>query len=477
MVSKNKLILLFLFFIVITCAWYFLHHITLLNMDDFTKDLFWSAYGSYAKMYPLSYFKYMHFNPWFGYDVILGYFRNLFGAYFMTMVIPTLFGIAGFIALIYSFEKSVKIKYIPILSALIIIEIFNLWSGRLSESRPEILVTILMIFALGSESLVYAFIWNIVSAFLYSLFWFYSPIVIIVQFLKKQTKLAFVNFLGFCFGLAFWIIYAKTEYFKYIWMLVNIDKYRHGIIIQENLNSIYLLFSGYGPIVIVLVLLFFVLIIRDYQQKCNQDTVDKFSKIFSYIKNGKFNFENCNSFALAAIIALPLYIQARYAMSIFYPLAGIFIASKASLLKIDVNEKEKKQIIPLFLIFAVVVVTLIFYSYRLQYIEYDTKLPKNSKVIVTNFTQAVFALPYIENAKVKIIPSCEIGFNQKQFVESIKHVSESGIVKDEFCQYMKQNNINYVLSMLPVHSSCLKYEHPFAKIGNATYSLYTYKVR
>ncbi|MEM3265378.1 MAG: hypothetical protein QXH07_05440, partial [Thermoplasmata archaeon] len=252
---------------IVIAVYYYAKHTFLFPPDDFTKDLMWTNYFSYGKMYPDSFFAtIVKFNPWFGYDVTLGFIRNLIGKYNALFFIPIAFGIAGFFAMIFSvfslkIDKNYNYSYFTLT---VIVLAYSLW-GVLINSRPEIFCTLLFIIALNQRSKIYSILWILISAFMYSLFWLYAGMFVIFLLIKKEYKLSVISLIAIAAGLTFWFGYAGfNAYWHYVWMLFNIQKYRDGMSIAENTNGFYLFFVSIGFAILLFV--FFAFLKKDYKK-------------------------------------------------------------------------------------------------------------------------------------------------------------------------------------------------------------------
>lgn len=415
-------------------------------VDDFLRHVRYGdyeAYGGYAMMFPHSYFEQLSFNPWAGYDSALSLCRSLFKENTI-LILQMLFASLFFAAIMTNLLADAK-EEMSELQPLLIIAAFALMSYamlRITLIRPCILIGILFLFALKGRGFIAGVLFSLFGAFFYHLFFIYSGSLAVGHYFKGCKRFSYGLIVGMAAGLAGWAFYTSWDYFPFLYKLVFSLSDRGGMEVGENVFSLVLLKKAF---VFFTALLFFTTLLRT-------KTVDMYIVLL--------------------LATIPLALQSRYFADLSLPLLVLYIVKNNMDIKVFYSKNKK-----VFEVFALIAVFLVVPALQERSVASPAtkdirgiEIPHGA-VVFTDGLPLNFAVIFHNSDVIRVIPSAEIGFNDKRTKEVIKQAMNEQALTDSFCEYAKEKGIQYALTAHKATGKCLRQIQSF-RSGSSRYDLY-----
>jgi hypothetical protein len=179
-------------------------------------------------------------------------------------------------------------------------------------------------------------------------------------------------------------------------------------------------------------------------------------------------FHRCRTLDIYAVLLLataPLALQARYFADLTLPLMVIYILNNNDKMY-GVLSRNK----PVFEAFALVSILLVVpglqnvslrspYTTRLDGLD----LPMGARVFAADGFPANFSAVFWNRTPIRVIPSSEIGWNDKETLGLIREITRDRTIPQRFCDYAVRHRIDYVLSESPSSAACLTLVRSFTK--------------
>lgn len=390
-------------------------------------------------MYPFSKFTELSYSPWLGFDLIAGVLKEYTNKDITRAILQIVFFNLFVLAILQNIkDKSIAFVLFTLLA-------FLLYTQRFLSLRPCMLMSILFLFAIDGKNLKTGVLYVALSAFTYYLFWFYTIPIAIAHIWKGNRKFGIAVALTTGVSIIAWILLTGGHYMDLVYNVATALFQHEGLGVGENMPFIHLL---YRPVI------FF------------------FSVAFLLTLHYKKEF---NLLLLLIILTAPLAIQTRYFIDLTIPLMFIYVIN-ANMGKLkDITEKIKPQIGLLLCVVSLSMFLVPQYSItpyqKLKGFE-DINYPANT-VFFAPFYH--FQLVFFNPNPIKVIPSPEIGWNDKETKEVLKKLNKEQQLDSSYCEYFKSKGIQYVLTGgVTTDSACLT---PYQEIKNEGQTLTIYQVR
>jgi hypothetical protein len=402
-------------------------------LDDFLRHIRYADYkslGGYSFMFPYSYFNTFSFNPWYGFDLLAGLFKNAIGPDNTVILYEIAYACIFMTALLVNFKTARKSNLFSV--TLIFVFLFMSYGlYRITLIRPAILISAFLLFGVIGKRSIPGFLLAVASGFLYWLFWFYTIPLALAHYLKGSKKFAFGVSAGTLIALFSWLIFTDFEYVKVVTnIFFAITGGRDKIVISENVFSLGKLAT---PVI--------------------------FLAVASFIFTVKVRKEIDVVFLLV-LFTLPLAIQVRYFLDVSLPLMFIYVVNN-NLNLIDSFCERVKLSVEAFGIIAMVMVIPPLLDRSIEgenlYALKPLSIPVGS-IVLSDGLPLNFHVVYYNGAPVRVIPSAEIGWNDSTTKKVLKRLSDKPAIDDSFCPYFQTYNIKYVVSQKNSIASCLEFD-------------------
>lgn len=402
-------------------------------VDDFLRHVRYTDYkslGGYSFMFPYSYFNTFSFDPWYGFDLLAGLFKNAIGSDNTVILYEIVYTCIFMIALLINFKTAKKSRLFSL--TLIILFIFMSYGlYRIALIRPAILLSAFLLFGLIGKRFVSGFLLAVASGFFYWLFWFYTIPLALAHYLKGSKKFAFGVSAGTLIALFSWLIFTDFEYIRVVAnIFFTITGGRDKIVISENIFSLGKLAT---PVI--------------------------FLAVASFIFTVKVRKEIDIVFLLV-LFTLPLAIQVRYFLDVSLPLMFIYVVNN-NLKLIDNFCESVRPTIEAFGIIAMVMIIPPLLDRSIEGENLYTLKPLNisvGSIVLADGLPLNFHIVFYNSAPVRVIPSAEIGWNDATTKKVLKQLSDKPAIDDSFCPYFQTYNINYVVSQKNSIAACLEFD-------------------
>lgn len=405
--------------------------------DDFLRHIRYLDYkpvGGYAYMFPYSSFSYIHFNPWYGFDLIVGTMKGYLGHNNTITVIEIAFICLFFLSLLRNTCRSdTDAGYFSYL-LLFVFLIMNISLSRLTLIRPAIFMSIIFLFAIRCRGALMGVVISIMGALLYYLFFLYTVPLAIGHYFKGDKRLCYGLTVGTALCTAIWILMTDYSYIDMMRILIMEFTNRDGIVISENVNF---LSSLSNPVIFIFLFLFAVILIRTKK-------VDIYTAL--------------------VIATLPLAIQIRYFLDITVPLIGIYVAKNSDDMYnyLATHSRVVMDAAALVVVFLIIppITTRSLYGPD-TYILEGINIPAGSIVYADNMPLNFSAIYWSPNI-IQVIPSAAIGCNDAETKKTLLDIGKQRVIRG-VCGYLKRYKVNYLLTDKPVEDKCLVYIKSFSK--------------
>lgn len=407
--------------------------------DDFLRHIKYLDYkdlGGYAYMYPLSQFETFSFNPWFGFDLIVGTMNRLIGSDNTILVYQVVFACLFFIAItlnIRSSDLEEEKEYVGIY-ILFVMVLMSYCLYRILLIRPCIILAILTLISLRGKGVISGFLMASLSGFSYYLFFLYTIPLGIAHYLKGSKKFGIGVLAATVAGIISWAFLTEFEYFKVLGLIVSGLFSRDGVAISENVIS---LAKITNLLIFISLILFIATLVRNF-------------KLDIYLTLG--------------ILSLPLAYQARYFLDITFPLIFIYIVRNNLDIKSFIGLNKKVFEVAMLASFLLLVPPLANRALNGdQAIRLDgINLPKGS-IVFSDSLATGFSAIYWNKEPVRIMPATEIGWSDKETKKMLKEIGKERRVSQDFCSYAEDRGITHLITAHPVEGDCFKHIQTFNK--------------
>jgi len=386
-------------------------------------------------MYPFSKFEQFTSNPWYGFDLIAGIFKNNIGAENTVILFEITFICLFFTAIILNIRDTEEEKKYLSIYILLAIFLTSYCLGRITLIRPTILIAIITLLCLKGRSSISGFIITVFSAFLYYLFFVFFIPLAVAHYLKGSKRFAVGIASGVVVSLIVWIYNTDYEYFKVLWFVLSGLLFdRDGIRISENIISLSLIGSQF-----VFLLLFFFIA-----------TVLSRLKVDIYI--------------VLIVLTIPIAIQLRYFIDITIPLMFLYTVKNSEFIEKVMSNNTYRKLTEISVLISLVLLIPALSGRAVENgvsLE-DINLPKGS-VVFSDSMSIAFSTIYWNKELVRVLPAAEIGWNDTETKKILKRINEDKKVDEGFCNYAKKYGITYLLTSHPVNGDCFNLLRTFNK--------------
>lgn len=451
MKSKNTFNYYIHYLIYFICATSYTLFIDISMPDDGLRHIAFAANKetmvSWGNVYPFSLFS--DYDPWFGWHTFLNILLTVI-PYEKIHLVINLFSLFILMVLCHeTIKKYSKYDFSSLLYIVVFIVVM-LSSYRYVMVRPDLLSGLYIMTALLlANRFVVIFILTIFYIPFYYLFFLYTGSIGLVYLVQKKFKAFLGVFLGSIVGLAFHLIYDYDGYIDTVINILTDQKLRMGLAVKEGLPIFDILRGAdyYILIPIFLITPFFII-----------------WKKYDYFKE--------NSLALFLLLTSLLWVNQHRYFHLFLPL--IMIYSLTLIINLDKKiffynlrkylviskkyfnySKTKKLFYIIAIPYSIVMLTIIFSDQSFnKFVEkgkYYQDERFNNKTILYNKMYIDMFRAHYYNQKIKIVPSCSIGWFEQEDKEMKRLYVKLQSLKETVTEQELKRLIDYVNADYYIH--------------------------
>jgi hypothetical protein len=404
--------------------------------DDFLRHIRYAEYaphGGYAYMFPYSYFETFTWDPWYGFDRLAGFLKTWVGSSRTVLLYQVTFVSLFCVGMVLNLRSRADHF---LLHMMFLFVLLSLVINRLVLIRPCILMAVIFFLAIPGKRFWSGLLACLVGAMFYYLFFLYTVPLAIAHYFKGSRKFSYGLALGTLLSLAGWMVLTNFGLLSILAHTVRaLLSSRDGLVVVENTLSI----DQIERVPVYLIVFFFLLTFHRYR------TLDIYAALL--------------------LATAPLALQARYFADLTLPLMVIYTLN---------NNEEMYGVLsrnkPVFEAFALVSILLVVpglqnvslrspYTSRLDGLD----LPMGARVFAANGFPDNFSAVFWNRTPIRVIPSSEIGWNDKETLGLIREITRDRSIPQRFCDYAVRHRIDYVLSESPSSAACLTLVRSFTK--------------
>ena len=439
-VSAAGYIFVFIVFALILCAW------RPSPPDDFLRHVRYMDYaphGGYSYMFPDSYFEQFTWDPWYGFDHLAGIVKAWIGTdktILLFQVVSLWLFLAGMIINLQNRSEHFLL-HLTFLSFLL-----SLLVNRLILIRPCIFLAIIFFLSIKGRRFLTGFLTSVICAVLYYLFFLYTVPLILAHYLRGSKRFSFGMAAGTILSIAGWLLFTDFGLVSILWHTLNALLFsRQGLVIAENTLSVDQLER---PAVYLIVFLFLATLYRR---------------------------RGTDIYTILLLSTAPLALQARYFVDLSLPLMVLYLLRRNGQMTVFFLRNR-----PVFEALALVSILLVIpgirnvsvkspYTARLDGLD----LPTGSTVFCADGMPNNFSAVFWNKNLIRVLPSSEIGWNDKETLEVIKYITAARTISEDFCGYARKYRINYVLSERPSSAPCFSLLLSAMKSAKSSMSIFS----